>query len=556
MILDQNTVLELVQANQSVQPWVNKSREMSRELKALVLGKDFHAELIDRIEILESDARAKARVKYSKDIRDVFERILKKRDNVFQSSGGSEEIKISSEEMKKQFIDALSKFKGGKSIQKYLSEYFFQQLDTDPNGVIFLEYKIEDGELEIYPTYKSINDIRNYDADGQLCEYILFEGKKEVYNGQYRIKWRVVDELTDWCVIQIGTTFLIDPERTFQHPFGQVPAVILSDKLTIGEKTRLSPLTPVIEIAKDLARDKSILTIYKFQNGFPKNWQYVSECRSCHGTGKTGKDGNNQKGECSMCSGTGILQKKDVTDMLNITKPKEGDPILTPNIAGFISPDLATWTQYKTDLKDFEIVMEDTLWGTDRSNNNNSNGRETATGRFIDVQPVTNQLNKLTDSVEWVHNTLANWVANAIVKTKQKDETAYHKSYGRRFIIESPDAILDKYETAREKGSGTTILDKLIHEYILSKYKNDPFMQEKMLKKAMVEPYLHFDIEQVSSIFGKKEAYKKVVFQDFWEESNNDLSVQELKDAFIVYFNERLINDGIMAEPTPIPPIV
>lgn len=541
MEFNEITVIEEIQKHQNIEAWVKDARARSTELKALVNGDGFHKELIERIEILESDARSKARIKYSKDIRDLFFRILKKRDNVFQANGGSEEIKIPEGQMRESFIERLNHFKGGKSITKYLSEYYFRQLDTDPNGVIFIEYKTKDSEIsEIYPTYKSINDIRHYDANGQKVDYIIFEPVKKIVEGAYITYWRVVDNKTDWTIKQFGTTFIVDTERSFEHPFGEVPAVILSDYLEIGYKNRLSPLTPVIEIAKDYARDKSILTIYKFQNGFPKSWQYSSKCRPCHGTGKDGKT----SAPCAACSGTGILQRKDVTDMLNIELPKEGDPIIAPNVAGFIQPDLATWKQYKEDMRDMEMIMDDTLWGTDRMQQSRG-GDETATGRFIDVQPVTNELNRLTDGVEWVHNTLANWVANAIVKTKDKKELAYHKSYGRRFIIESPDVILERYETSKKAGDGSTVLDKLMQEFILSKYKTDPFMQEQMLKKAAVEPYLHYTIEQVNDIFGRNEAFKKVIFSDFWQSVDTSKEIDKLAEEFKTYTDAKIKSSGL-----------
>jgi hypothetical protein len=542
-IFDSTTVLEELNKHQTAEKWVNSARENSRVLKALVTGDGFHEELISKIEHLESDQRSTARRKYSKDIRDLFFRVTKKRDNVFQATGGSEEIKIEGETYKTQFIDTLEKFKGGKSINKYLSENYFRQLDTDPNGVIFIEYKTEKGEgekLEIYPTYKSINHIRFYESDGQKCEYIIFEPVKKVVGNGIVIYWRVVDSKTDWSIKQVGNLFVIDTEKTFEHPFGECPAVILSDFIKVGHKDRLSPLTPIVELAKDYARDKSILTIYKFQNGFPKHWQYVTQCRYCHGTGKTGQ----QKTVCSGCSGTGILTRKDVTDSINLSTPKENDPIIAPNIAGFIQPDLATWKQYKEDLKDAEGVIERTLWGTMEVNGTN----ETATGRFIDVQPITNELNRLTDTVEWIHNTIANWVANAIVPTKKKEVIAFHKSYGRRFIIESPDIILERYETSRKAGENTTVLDKLLQEFILSKYKTDPFMQEQMLKKASVEPYIHYTIEQINSIFGKKEAYKKAVFGDFWLNVDQTKTVDVINSEFVVYFNKMATENSMIIQ--------
>lgn len=535
---DETTVIEAIKKHQVTETWVNNSREQSQVLRALVNGRKFHELLIDQIEGIESAIKAKARKRYSKDIRDVFHRVMSKRDNVFQATGGTEEIDIPSEPMKEQFIANLNNFKGGKSINKYFSEYFFRQLDTDPNGVIFLEYTT-DPELKVYPTFKSIDVIRTYVADGQKCEYLIFEPKKVLENGNERTYWRVVDAKTDWTILQTNETFIVIPDKTFEHPFGEVPAVILSDQFEIGHRERLSPINPIIELSKDYARDKSILSIYKFQNGFPKNWQYVSRCRECHGTGKTGET------KCTTCAGTGVKQRNDVTDIINIELPKESDPVIAPNISGFIQPDLDTWKQYKEDLADLEAVMEHTIWGTHEI----KSGNETATGRYIDVQPITNELNNLADRVQWIHNVIANWTANAIVLTKDKVKDVYLKSYGRRFIIESPDVILERYEKSRASGINNTILDKLMQEFILSKYKSDPIMQELMTKKAIVEPYVHYSIEQVFTIFGKKEAYKKAIFDDFWEQVDIKKAEDQLKTDFTKYWNEKLIENKIEEQP-------
>ncbi len=537
MVIKQDDVLDFVRKRQKPDKWVNDAREYSRTLKALITGKGFKDELINRIELLESDKRSIARKKYSKDIRDLFSRVLEKRENVFQANGGSEEINIESEAQKEQFIRLLANFKGGKSITKYLSEYYFRCLDTDPNGVLFLEYKT-DPELDIYPTFKSINDIRDYDANGQKCEYILFEPKQKKAGNTMYYEWRLVDDENDYIIKQIGTTFVLDLEKSFKHPFKQVPAIIYSDYIELGSRRRLSFIDPVLELSKDYARDKSILTIYKFQNGFPKHWQYVTECRTCRGSGRTGDNK-----ECQACNGAGILTKKDVTDQINITKPREGDPIIAPNLAGYISPDLMTWKQYNEDLKSWEKKIESTIWGTTETSQDN----ETATGRFIDIQPITNKLNTLSDKVEWVHNQLCNWIANAVIPTKKQDETVYHKAYGRRFIIESPDVVLERYEKSREKGSPITVLDKLLNEFILSKYKNDPYMQELMYKKSKVEPYVHMTIEQVNSIFGKKEAFKKAIFEDFWLNADKSQEISNLVTQFKIYTDEQFISSGLDA---------
>lgn len=524
-------VIDAIKNNQTSPKWVNEAREYNKELTAIVTGKGFHEVLIQKIEKIESEARSIARKKYSKDIRDVMQRVLNKRENVFQATGGSEEIKVTSDELKKELIDNLQNFKGGKSIMRYLSENYFKMFDIDPNGIFFLEYVVENEKVHAYPTFKSVCGIRNYETDGQQVKWVIFEPEKTLASNQEVLYWRVVDSEFDYTIKQFGSVFSVDSEKTKKNDLGIVPAVVVSNRQRINCEFRYSTLDSIIEVAKDFARDKSIMTIYKFQNGFTKHWAYKAKCRECRGTGKTGDSA------CKVCDGKGYPTVSDVTDEINVELPKEGDPVIAPNVAGFIQPDLETWKQYKVDLKDFEFTMHDTIWGTD-TQKTQTGASETATGRFIDVQPITNELNSLSDVVEWAHNKLANWTAKLIVKTQKDDEILYHKSFGRRFIIESPDVILKRYEESRKEGVASTILDKLLQEWILSKYKTDPIMQERMMKKALCEPFIHYTIDDVNSIFGRENALKKYLFSEFWEQVDwKEKDVETLKKEFISYFS-------------------
>ena len=516
-------VIDFIKKHQKSSDWVNAARKNHTTLNALVTGKEFHKVLIKQIEKIESNDRAQARLKYSKDIRDMFDRVMQPRTNVFTASGGSIHNEISNKAQKEKFIKSLAHFKGQKSIKKYLSEDFFRLGDVDPNGLLFLEYN---ADVDIFPTYKSINDIRYYSSDGQLLDVLLFEPKTITNGGLSFIKWRVVDDKKDWTVIQQGTNYTVSEDATFEHPFGRVPATILSDRQETGSELRVSPIFPIEELSKDYARDKSILTIYKFQHGFPRHWRYVKECRTCQGTGKTGQGDTLAK--CGLCN-DGIINRNDITDVQTLEMPRDSDSaIIAPNVEGFVSPDLNTWTQYNVDLKNSEGLIDSTMWGTKRIK---EGGNETATGRFIDVQPVKNKLDVFSDNAEWTENQLSDWVENWVAGMP-KEQSEYHKSYGRNYIIESSDVLEDKYNDARTSGANNTMLDKLLDEWILSVYQNNPILLDQMQKKRLVEPYIHQSIDQVNLIFGAKEANKKVMFVDFWESAEKSKSVEELNKEF------------------------
>ena len=515
--------------SENVEQWVKDARENNNVLKALITGEGFKDYLIEHIEYVESKERAKAREKYAKDIRDLFERVMKKRQNVFDANGGSENVEIKSDKIREELNDKLSNFKANKSLFRYLSESYFQLDDIDPNGVIMLEYSTKGETKDLYPTYKSIQDIRFYKSKGQKVDYIVFEPKVNEDTG---IKiWRFVDDLKDYTFIEIQGEFTLVKDKTFEHPFGSVPLLILSEKCITGSEVRLSPVNSILELAKDYARDKSVLTIYKFQKGFPVHWRYSSKCKTCSGLGKVGDK------SCTTCDGKGYPKKSDVSDMHLLPIPQEGQPNLGDKVAGFVSPDLETWKQYKEDLRDMELLIEDTMWGTDRSYQLN-NSKVTATEVVIDMQPVTNTLSSYSDVAEYVYNTFANFTLNFIDLTKNKNEALIHRSFGRRYIIESPDVLLEKYGKAKAQGDNNTILDKLLEELILSKYKSDPYMQERMIKKSKVEPYLHLSIKEVKDIFGNKEANKKVLFQKFWQQADKEKKLEQLEKEFETYFNK------------------
>ena len=532
IIQDEQQLFNLIKAHEMVPDWITQARTQSNTLNALITGENFTKELINHIEQLESSDRRKAREKYSKDIRDVFNRIFTPRENVFSASGGSVHNTLS-DARSEQLNTILDNFKGNKSITQYFADYFFTMLDKDPNGVLYIEYK---EDKNIYPTYKSIHDIRGYQSNGQNLDYIIFEPVlKQLPEAKTIVKvWRVVDEVNDFYVTEINGNFSVNTEKTYQHPFGSVPGIVLSSLQKTGTECRYSPVTPIEALAKDYARDKSILTVYKFIAGFPVHWRYIQHCRACSGTGRTGKTTEDGKPiACKSCNGTGRIGRNDVTDIIEVPLPRDSeDAKVAPHLAGFVSPDLDTWKQLRSDQHEDEIKMEDTIWGTHKVR---EGGNETATGKFIDVQPVINKLNHYADNVEWCINQLIDWCILWMNGGAEVDGN-YKITLGRSYIIESPDTILERYEDARVKGSNFTVLDKLLKEYIMSKYKNNPIVLAEEMKKAALEPYVHLSFKEVYEIYGNIEAQRKNAFGEFWQQCDKTKDYETLKVEFNSYF--------------------
>lgn len=514
---DDNEAIAYLKKNETLTSDFKEMREYSNTLNALVNGDDFIDELICKIENIESDLKAKAREKYSRSIKDLFSRLFQPIDNIYYATGGIKEYDISNESIKKNYLKQISNIRDNKTLSEWVQTYAIQLYNTDPNGIIFLEYKTTPS-IYVYPTYKSSSSIRYYESKGQLLDYIIFEPK--IKNQKTYI--RIVDDLTDRTFEKNGNDYVLVDELTFQHPFGQVPAVICSNIQLAGEDEKLAPIDSIIEIAKEYARDQSFLTLYKVYKGNPIFWKYVSYCSDCSGTGKQETE------PCTTCNGKGkIVAKSDVTDAVELPIPTDTEsPVIAPNIAGFISPDLDVWTKYEETLKILEEQMYKSHWGTSYGMNN-VQGMKTATEVTFDKQPLENQLNKYADFAEYVEWKLSEWVLNLLDTTKKdKLESKITINLGRRYIIESYDVLLERYEKSVLAEENNVVLDKLFSEYLGAKYRNNPIDLQINLLKARIEPYLHLPLTKVILIFGNEEAQRKVLFHNWWN-SLKDYSKEE-----------------------------
>jgi len=509
--------------------WVIDARKKNIEKRALISGIDFKEELINRIEHVENTQRAEAREKYSRSIVDLFERILRPVDNVYSSSGGSKFYNISSESEREELLLSLKDIRGCKSLEQWLECFWMKEAyHEDPNGLIFLEYSENSNP---YPTYKSIQDIQFYISNGQKLEILLFA---PVNRGDGNQIWRYVDESNDLTILQDGDTLSIINELSFEHPFGIVPALINSDLEKAGTEVRDSPIEKIVEISKEYAANQSVKSIYKFIAGFPHRWRLVSGCPTCEGTGKIGDD------DCAACDGKGILIDKDVTDDTLITVPEEGEPVTVPNVSGWISPDLNTWEKYTEELDFLEQSMNWTHWGAMID----TKKARTATEVVTDVQPVIKRLNKYGDVAEKMEQFFTDLIYR--FQNPETEDNISSISYGRNYIIESTDTIRQRYEEARKNSDNNTILDQLFKEYLTAKYRSDAEMLSIMLKKSNIEPYIHISLEECSNIFGRDEARKKVLFEDWWKTLNKpdimNKNSQELKTQFDMWFQENNTN--------------
>jgi len=333
------------------------------------------SDLLTKISGLENEDQIKLRKDYARSNKDIFARIHRPEDKVFSAKGGSVVYKLP-EAQQKDFITKLQNVYNGFSLRSWTKEIAKQYFHIDPMGLIFMEVSMN----ETYPTYKSTHYIYDYKLKGRNVEYVVFttEDPKE---------YRVVDDMFDYLVEWDGTLLRTIQEKTFPNYYGYVPAKIISNLIGNNTEYYTSPDWEIIELADEYLRETSVKSIYKLKHGFPKAWQYYGVCGTCKGTQFVeGK-------ECPTCNGSGKAVSRDTSETISIPIPLEGQPTITPDVAGYVSPDIEGWTKMTDELTSLENMMHSTYWGIkDRIKSVGIGNEKTATEIIDDMQPLHDRL--------------------------------------------------------------------------------------------------------------------------------------------------------------------
>jgi RNA polymerase subunit RPABC4/transcription elongation factor Spt4 len=485
MVLDEAKVL---QKYKNPDPRIAAAKDEHRVLLVHVHGVGT-AEHLDKIEGFENEKKFKLRKKFARSNRDFFAKLFRHIDKIFSAQGGSINYGLKDEKKRATLQALLYNIKDGISLDKWLENIWLDKLATDPNGIILFEHK--DGIP--YPTYKSILTIRDYVQNGQGVDYIIFEPYKiDEEVGEFV---RVYDDEGDKTYLINGDEIKLlensDAEQfNFPNPWGYVPAIICSDLIHPITGFRKSTIYEQIELAEEYLRDNSVKSIFKKLHGFPLFWMYAPACETCKGTGLT-KDLK----VCPVCNGSKHSVTRDVSDILLLKQPATNEsPVIAPNIADFVSPDLDTWGKMTEEIQLLDDAMTYSHWGTVIRTEDVS---KTATEVFVNAQPVEDRLNKYSDSLEIVEKYAIDIVGEYVF-----GETYTGTSFnaGRTYGVKGIAQLTKEYTDLKMAKVGQGELNAKLAELINAKYANDSFSLTVAKKLAAVEPFVHSTIEEVKAM--------------------------------------------------------
>ena len=461
-------------------------------------------EYLEQISGLENADQIKLRQKYARSNKDLFSNLSSPINKVFSAKGKNKTYNFKSKDTEDKFRGRLSVIDNGKSLENWLESYWKEKIAADPNGVFLIE---RDKEGNPYPTYKSILAIRDYKQIGQKLEYIIFEPYTKIENNTTNTYVRVYDDNADTLYLVDHDDFIVVEEETFENPWEKVPGVLISNIEDTNTKFKQSSIDNEVELADEYLLDNSVKAIYKFAHGFPLFWMYLSSCSVCKGEGEV----NGSK--CTTCNGSGYSLKKDVSDIIGINPPKTTDDVtITPDIAGYITPPSENLIQMTGELSLLKDMMWFSQWGTVIEKGEN----ETATGRFIDVQPVSDRLDKYRKGLELVETLLTDFIGSYLY------ESAYNGcsiNYGSRYMIETPDQLLDKYTQAKEKKLPQTTLSYLLNQYYQGQFASDSTRLTYYTKLMKLEPWVHMTVNEIPMLYQSTIDYEKKIYFSEWANS-------------------------------------
>lgn len=515
-------------------------------------------EAIKHIEYFSNKELHSIQKEYAISNKDVFGRLLQMEEMVFSARGGSSYFRLPTDDQETQMNALLSSVRFGISLRKWIKNFAIKAYRTDPMGIIFMEIEQQrvtaDGTLippNAYPTYKSVTCIYDYKPNGRKLEYVCFQLTKSeaVYfgitdpdleglsNAAKTNYFRMVDDAKDVIVKREESTVRLATNITHKNPVAnawkRTPGFIISDLMLYTDPSKfVSPLDLVVELADCFLQDRSIRDLQKKYHGFAKAVEPLLKCPTCDGNGFLN---SNPCPSCAMpgqAKGSGYKLKTKVSDVakfpLEILEEVPGFDF--QKLFGYVTPDIESWNKQDNSLNDLEELLELTYWGTLRVKKNKQSGtntdgqQKTATEIDSNEQPKEARLNAVADWGESTEVMIADFIGEYWF-----EDTAFKSSitYGRDWVLRSPDELLATYLTLRTKGAPDFTLDEALEKYYKAKYQTNPVQLEKYLKMLDVEPFPHISVNIAKGLITDFTEYNCKLY--FGEWANTVVDIEWIK---------------------------
>ena len=455
------------------------------------------AEHLTLIKGMEQPFMHQLRTIYAQSNKDLFARTYKPISKVFTARGGATYYNVGPD---LNHVAALHEgsVRKGMSCKKYVENVWTHHMIDDPMGMIFMEV---DRNRNCYPTYKSCQDVFDYQLDGTGFEYIIFnisnEEKAALKLEAEDVFFRVVDDVADRIVKWKNKQ--IEVMDYFTNYFYDVPAMVCSDIPNPDGPGFISLYHYIFDLADQYLLKTSIKLTHDFLHAFPKYWEFGDECVGCKGTGK--KDGQ-PHGECL---GTGKKVMIRVSDIKILDYPTKEAP--APDVpGGYIEPSKTFHEIITHNLAELEEKISRTVWGSKQATKLNKgmglsaapNGTATATEVMDNRQPEIEALHAICDSAEARHKFIMDHRLEINMRmTGYSRRGGGSYNYGRRYLIEEPDALLERYEKARAEGLSPSILYGMYEQYLEAKYSSDGISLSLHKKLMKVEPFMHYTLSEL-----------------------------------------------------------
>ena len=540
MILDKSQIQDLIKKGASAE--IMKARKLSKELNMHVTGLNAQ-DYLEKLDQYENNAQKILREKLMKSNKSVFSFVLRPLDKIFSAKGGSVNYNLTEKEIA-EVDDAISDVADGLNIKRYLKKVVLKLYVIDPNGVLFVDLD-EEGKLET--RFIRTENILWYSNKGNKVEAIIFEGEmNEDGNKEYRVIDQATDRIFERRPGDDGYEIVELVNETLPNYFGFVPALVVGDIKNPNIDIFESFISDVNEEARELLRDISVNTVHKLAHGYAKYWQRPEACTQCAGEGEVkipddpdDEDTTFTTQKCSSCGGLGHKTQMNPSDVMIIPIPDKDEVDAAPNVAGYVNPSIEIWKTYYDNIEKAKNYMFQVLWGTTFEQGGK---KETATGRFLDSQPVQDRLRDISHTFSLMHEFLIDCYGRIVLDNpKYKSSVAY----GTRYIIESPDEILNTLIEASRENVGDMVIMDLKHKYFTAEYQNDDLELSKKKKISRIDPFPNMDVTTVSSneLIPREDKLKKIYFVG-WVSTLTDAQIilnteEELKNQLNIYITNK-----------------